>query len=135
MDEWGLTEYAKLLGDVVDINRVLVDPRMAPHAGSSGHAELRKAQQQPSHPTGTWGEAPVRAAYALAVMNYEVALDHASAMVVLTTGEHSAVSVSVLTRALVEVASQARLLLEPGIGHANRVRRLLALRYRSGRGG
>jgi hypothetical protein len=68
-------------------------------------------------------------------MNYKVALDHASAMVVLTNAEHSAVSVSVLARALVEVASQAWWLLEPGIGHANRVRRLLALRCRSAREG
>ena len=129
-----LTESAKLLDEVVDINRVLVDPRTGPRAGSPADAELRKAQQQPG-PTGAWGEGPVRAAYALAVMNYQVALDHASAMVVLTNGELSAVSVSVLARALVEVASQAWWLLEPGIGHAKRVRRLLALRYRSAREG
>jgi hypothetical protein len=47
------------------------------------------------------------------------------------SGEFTAVPASVLVRALVEVASQAWWLLEPGIGHVKRVRRVQALRYRS----
>lgn len=130
MDEPALSKYAKLLAEVVDIDSVLVDPRVAPTPGSSAAAELEAARQQPGQ-TGAWGEEPISRAYALASMNYQVALDHARAVVALTTGEFPAVSVSVLTRALVEVVSQAWWLLEPDIGHIRRVRRLLALHYRS----
>jgi hypothetical protein len=130
MDEAPLVEYAKLLDEVVDIYRVLVDPRVEPRPASPGAEELTAAQQQ-SCPAGTWGEAPVREAYALAILNYQVALDHATAIATLTRGAQSAVSASVLARALVEAASQAWWLLEPGIGHVKRVARSAALRYRS----
>ena len=126
-----LPEYAKLLDEVVDIYRVLTDPRVEPRPGSPGVEELRAAQQQPCPAAGTWGEKPVRAAYALAVLNYQVALDHATAIAALTSEAHSAVSASVLARALAEAASQAWWLLEPGIGHVKRVARSVALRYRS----
>lgn len=130
MNDPSLPEHAKLLAEIVDIYQVLGDPRVAPRPGSSGARELRLAEQEPCA-VGTWGEVPVREAYALAKMNYQVALDHASGIAALTAAAHSAVSVSVLVRALVEVASQAWWLLEPGIGHGRRVRRMMALRYRS----
>jgi hypothetical protein len=132
MDETPLIEYAKLLDEVVDIYRVLTDPRVEPRPDSPGAEELKAAKQQPRPAVaGTWGEEPVREAYALAILNYQVALDHASAIAVLTKGTRSAVSASVLARALVEAASQAWWLLEPDIGHVKRVARSAALRYRS----
>lgn len=131
MGESALSKYAKLLDEVVDIWRVLADPRIEPRPGSPATEELRAAQQQPCPAAGTWGEEPVRDAYALAVLNYQVALDHAAAIAALTRELHSAVSASVLARALAEVASQAWWLLEPGIGHVKRAARSVALRYRS----
>jgi hypothetical protein len=128
MDETPLIEHAKLLDEIVDIYRVLADPRVEPQPGSPGAEELQGAERQPRPAAGTWGEEPVREAYALAILNYQVALDHAAAIAVLT---HSAVSASVLARALVEAASQAWWLLEPEIGHVKRVARSAALRYRS----
>ncbi len=109
---------------------MLVDPEIAPQEGSPAANELRRARQVPGT-SGTWGEEPVRSAYALAILNYRVALDHAAAIAALTADLHSAISASVVTRALVEVSSQAWWLLEPGIGHSKRVQRMLALRYRS----
>jgi hypothetical protein len=130
MAESSLPEYADLLAEVEDIWRVLADPHIEPRPGSLAAEELRAAQEQPC-PAGTWGEKPVREAYALAVLNYQVALDHAAAIAALTREPHSAVSASVLARALAEAASQAWWLLEPGIGHVKRVARPVALRYRS----
>jgi hypothetical protein len=130
MDESPLIDFAKLLDDVADIWRVLADFPMEPWPGSPAAEELRNAQQQRC-PTGTWGEGPVRDAYTLAVLNYRVALDHAAAISALTKEAHSAVSASVLARALAETASQAWWLLEPGIGHLKRVARSIALRCRS----
>jgi hypothetical protein len=40
MDETPLIEYAKLLDEVVDIYRVLVDPRVEPRPASPGTEEL-----------------------------------------------------------------------------------------------
>lgn len=130
MDESSLTEYGKLLAEVVDIYAVLADPRVTPRTGSPASEELRQAREQPC-PAGTWGEEPVHEAYALAVMNYQVALDHAAVIAAIATVERATVSASALARTLVEVASQAWWLLEPGIGHLGRVQRMLALRYRS----
>lgn len=130
MNESSLAEHGKLLAEIVETYRVLGDPRIEPRPSSPGAEELKAAQRQPG-PAGAWGEEPVREAYALAVLNYQVALDHAAAIAVLTTGAHSAVSASVVARSLVEIASQAWWLLEPGIGHVRRVRRQVALRYRS----
>jgi hypothetical protein len=129
-DDVTLADTAQLLGEVVDINRVLVDPRVQPMPGSPAALEIAEACQQPGE-SGPWGEQPVREAYTVAVGNYHVALEHAQAITTLTSGDFTAVPASVLVRALVEVASQAWWLLEPGIGHVNRVRRLQALRYRS----
>lgn len=131
MPESSLSEYAKLLDDVVDIWRVLADPRIEPRPGSPAAEELQAAQQQPCSDGSTWGEDPVREAYALAVLNYQVALDHGTAIAALTREPHSAVSASVVARALAEVASQAWWLLGPGIGHVKRVARSVALRYRN----
>ncbi len=86
-------------------------------------------------PVGAWGEEPVRSANALAILNFMVALDHATAIAAMTKNGSSAVSASVVTRALVEVASQAWWLLEPDIEHVNRVERMIAMRYRSARQG
>lgn len=130
MDKSALTEYAKVLADVAETNDVLVDPRVTLAPGSPAIEELQAAREQ-SCPTGVWGEDPVRLAYALALMQYRTALEHAHAMVVLMTGTFTAVPVVVLARALVEVAGQVWWLLEPGIGHVSRVERLQILRYRS----
>lgn len=131
MDKTPLIEYAKLLDEVVDIYRVLTDPQVGPRPGSPATQELGAAQQQSCPGVSTWGEGPVREAYALAILNYQVALDHASAIAALTRETHSAVSASVLARALVEGASQSWWLLEPEIGHVKRVARSVVLRYRS----
>lgn len=130
MNESSLSGHGKLLAEVVDIYRVLVDPRVTPRDGSPGAEELRQAHRQPC-PAGVWDEEPVREACAVAKLHYEVALGHGDAIAALTTGEHSAVSAAVLARSLVEAASQAWWLLEPGIGHLGRVCRMLALRFRS----
>lgn len=124
-----LTECAQLLSDVVDINAVLVDRRVLPAPGSPAALELAAACEQPAQ-TGMWGEEPVRRAYMVALANYHAALEHSQAVTALMCGSFTAVPASVLVRALVEVASQAWWLLEPDIGHVNRVRRLQALRYR-----
>lgn len=141
VSESGLGEYARLLGDVAEIDNVWVDPETAPRVDSLAAVELRAAQEEPGR-EGTWGERWVRDAYMLAGMKYEVALDHARAMAGLMTARVTAgvmtgrqpsvsVPVSVLARALVEVAAYAWWLLEPEIGHVSRVRRLQLLRYRS----
>ena len=111
-----LAECAQLLADVVDINQVLVDPRVVPALGSPAAAELEAACRQGGK-AGFWGEEPVRLAYTVAVTNYGAALEHARAVARLMSGEFTAVPASVLVRALVEVASQAWWLLESGIGH------------------
>jgi len=125
-----LNKYAQLLTDTVDIFSVLVDPAVAPAPGSPAECELRATREQPAH-TGVWGESPVRTAYALAAMSYSAALDQGRAMAALMTGGFTAVPVVVLARSLTEMTSQAWWLLDPGIGHIGRVRRLQALRYRS----
>jgi len=124
-----LNECAQLLSEVVDINAVLVDQRVLPAPGSPAALELAASGEQPGQ-AGCWGEEPVRRAYMVAVANYHVALEHAQAVTTLMSGSFTAVPASVLARALAEVASQAWWLLEPDIGHVNRVRRLQALRYR-----
>lgn len=130
MPESCTPEWAELLDEVVDIWRVLADPRIDPRPGSPAAAELEAAKLQPGE-SGKWGEAPVREAYALAILNYEVALNHGAAIAVLIGERPSPVSASVLARALAEAASQAWWLLEPGIGYVKRVARATALRYRS----
>jgi hypothetical protein len=130
MDDTTLDAQAKLLADVIDIYSVLVDPRVVPGSGSLAGPELRAVREEPGQ-TAFWGDEPIRAAYAQAVMNYSVALEHGKAMVMLMTGAFTAIPVIVLARALVEVAGQAWWLLEPEIGHVKRVSRLLILRYRS----
>lgn len=130
MMEPTLDECAQLLAEVAEIHRVLVDPQVAPAPSSAAVAELEASRQQ-SGKSGPWGEEQVRTAYTVAVTNYSAALEHAQTIVTLMSGQFTAVPASVLVRSLVEVASQAWWLLEPGIGHVNRVRRVLALRYRS----
>jgi hypothetical protein len=125
-----LSEYAKLLRDVVDTYDVLVDPRVIPAPCSPAAQELDAACKQPGL-AGAWGEEPVRMAYGLASMQYRTALEHARAMVALMTGVSTAVPAVVLARALVEVAGQVWWLLEPGIGHVGRIERLQILRFRS----
>ncbi|MGH3401314.1 MAG: DUF5677 domain-containing protein [Streptosporangiaceae bacterium] len=129
-----LAESMKLLDEVVDINSVLVDPRVGPTPGSSAADELEAACRHRGR-DGFWDEEPVRTVYTVAVMNYSTALEHARAIVALMSGEFTATPTSVLVRALIEVASQTWWLLEPDIGHVKRVCRLLALRYRSADGG
>lgn len=130
MSEPTLSECAHLLAEVADIHSVLADPRAVPRPGSQAAAEMEAACRQPGQ-DGSWGESPVRLAYTMAITNYSAALEHARAVVMLMSGQFTALPASVLVRALVEAASQAWWLLEPDIGHANRVRRALALRYRS----
>jgi hypothetical protein len=95
-----LGKLAKLLADVVDIYGVLVDPRTVPASASPAAEELQAAREQAGQ-NGAWGEDPLRRAYGLATTKYQVALTHAKAMVALMTGEHMAVPVVVLARALV----------------------------------
>lgn len=47
VSESGLDEYARLLGDVAEIDSVWVDPEVAPSDGSLAAMELRAAQGQP----------------------------------------------------------------------------------------
>lgn len=129
-----LAEAGRLLDDVVDIQDVLTDEQVDPAPGSLAAEELRRARSEHC-PAGAWGEEPVHSAYALAILNYRVALDHATAIAAMTKNGHSAVSASVVTRALVELASQAWWLLEPDIGHVSRVERMIAIRFRSAREG
>jgi hypothetical protein len=130
MEESSLTEYAKLLTDVLEIWDVLLDHWITPAPGSPAEGELQAARRQPSQ-AGAWGEEPVHRAYGLALMQFHAALEHGKAMVALMTGEFTAVPVVALTRALVEVAGQAWWLLESGIGHVGRVERLQVLRFRN----
>jgi hypothetical protein len=130
MADSSLSGYAKLLADVVDIFDVYMHPQVTPTPGSPAAQELQAAHQQPCQ-AGVWGEEPVRRAYGLALMQYDAALEHAKAVVGLTTGEFTAVPIVVLARALVEVAGQAWWLLEPRIGHVGRVERFQILRCRS----
>jgi len=57
------------------------------------------------------------------------------AIAAMTKNGRSAVSASVVPRALVEVGSQAWWILEPDIGHVSRVERMVAMRFRSAREG
>lgn len=129
-DNPALAACAKLHADVVETFDVFADPRVAPATGSPAMQELQAAREQSSH-EGVWGEEPVRSAFGLALMQYQAALEQARAMVALITGAFTAVPVIVLARTLVEVAGQVWWLLEPGIGHVGRVKRLQILRYRS----
>jgi len=131
VDEAELSIHAKLLADVIDVFSVLVDPAVVPNVGSPAAGELQAAREQQGQ-SGVWGDEPFHRAYASAMMCYGAALESAKATVTLMNGQFSAIPMSVLARSMVEVASQAWWLLEPDIGCVRRVRRLQALRYRSG---
>lgn len=131
VEELELSTYAKILNDVIGVWSVFADPHVGPLAGSPAIEELRAALEEPAA-VGVWGEVPVRMAYAVAIMCYSAALEQARAMLPLMAGDFSAVPVVVLARSLLEAASQAWWLLEPEIGHRRRVKRLQALRFRSG---
>ncbi|MGH7867031.1 MAG: hypothetical protein ACREP9_05195, partial [Candidatus Dormibacteraceae bacterium] len=92
MDEAPLLEYAKLLADVVDIFDVYMDPQVKPAIDSPAMQELQAARGHRCQ-AGAWSEEPVRLAYALALMQYRTALEHAHAMVALMTGTFTAVPV------------------------------------------
>lgn len=130
MSQTRLTSDAELLSEVADIFSVLVDPAVVPVQGSPADGELRAAQTTNAG-TGQWGQEPIRAAYALATINYYAALEQAKSMAALMTGAFTAAPLAVLARSLIESASRAWWLLEPGIGVLARVERLLAARYAS----
>lgn len=124
------SEHARVLGEVIEVCSVLIDPNVRPTATSPAAAELQGARLEPRS-SGTWGEQPVEMAYEIARLNHRAALELSRAMVSSMTGEHARVPASVLARSMAEVSSQAWWLLEPGLGHVRRVRRAQALRYRS----
>lgn len=123
--------YAAHLRRTVEIFAVLTDARVAPRPCSPADCELSEARGL-TLGDRTWGEAPVRTAYAAALMSYTVALDEARAMAAALTGDtKTAIPVVVLARSLAETASQAWWLLEPGTGARGRVERLQCVRLRS----
>lgn len=134
MDDAPLSTYAKLLDDVIGVQNVVVDARLVPRPGSPAEAEMQAGLTEAAA-AGVWGDEPIRASYAAALMQYDAALGQARAMVALMTGAFTAIPVIVLARALVEMAAQAWWLLEPEIGHVSRVCRLQVLRFRSAREG
>jgi len=123
--------YAAHLRRTVEIFAILTDARVVPRPGSAADRELSEARGC-ALGEGIWGEAPVRTAYAAALMSYTAALDEALAIAaVLTGGTQTAIPVVVLARSLAETASQAWWLLEPGTAARGRVERLQCLRLRS----
>ena len=122
------------LREVLDTTVRLVLPcyqvdRLDPAPGSQAAAELhsteRNAEDQP------WGERPVRTALVAAKMSCLIAASQAQAISQLLRASPSSSPVEVLSRAVIEAASQALWLLEPRLGARRRVARLQALRLAS----
>lgn len=130
MNEAELESHAALLGEVVEIFSVLVDPRVEPAPGCTAERELQVTKELPAK-DGVWGNGPLHLAYGTALICYRAALEQAGAVAQLMGGARSAVPAGVLARSVAETASQAWWLLESGIGGKRRVQRLQALRFRS----
>jgi hypothetical protein len=125
-----MPDYGRLMLQTIGVMNLFDRPTDPPTPGSMAAGEFNEARIQPAA-GDHWGEEPVRMALAVALMNYQAALEQARAAAALMTGEFTIIPTAAILRSIVDAASQAWWLLEPDIGLVARVRRMQAIRFRN----